>query len=244
MGSTLSTSETSPQFLGISFIQNYRFYFRGSKDVINTVDVAQTVKNAFSYHHIKSQISNLLKNADELNKKQILAELNTISKDCTEEPDISKLTSDLNRVKDQLSRLDSHQECIAQIRQLKHDKQTLTKQLEEAREQMTHLRSTLRLTRKHKDCLESEIDQLKTAIHKQKELINSLQQNISTKDKLLDSIISTLLETQQQLSLQASEIKTSINLINDIETLLSQAGTAFDILVARIQQLESNPVKS
>lgn len=134
MGNYLSSSQTSPQLLGISFIENHKFYFSDNPD---TSDVANVVKDAFIKQNLLGETMNLLDNAKDLNKSKLIKKLHNIIGKSSSNSNVSRLAYDLAAEKK------NYDEFVKIIKELKHDKRQLELKLEEAENYLKEIRSTI-----------------------------------------------------------------------------------------------------
>jgi chromosome segregation ATPase len=229
MGSYISTPQTSPQLLGISFIENYRFYFQDEKP-IDTCNVSNIVKNAFRQQRVHGEIMSLIKQGHTFTAEQILRKLNDLMKIYPGDPNVSRLAFDLSEVKANLTRAEftindlnkqisdklhpsEYENFVKKIKELRHDKRQLEFKLKDVMEEYDQLNSSInetednaRILQKKTDLLYKENQKLKhqninlyNELVAKNEEIIILQKAIWLKDNELKEIIYSIVKNTKDL---------------------------------------------
>lgn len=204
MGNYISSPQVSPQLLGISFIENYRFYFQNDKH-INTSDVGRVFKSAFRQQKVSGEIMSLINNSDEFTKKELLEKLQSINEKYPGDPNVSRLSFDLVEVKNKLisaeqqieglkeqvlTRMSSsdYDEFVEKIKRLKHDRRQLENRLDILKKEKEELQISLYAARHTAEVLQEDND----TIQEENSGLNRENLDLQAKSKLFQSRINQL----------------------------------------------------
>lgn len=220
MGNYIHSSQKSPQLLGITFIENRKFYFQ-DKEHINTTDVSDTVRDAFQKQKILGEISHLVSNSETMSKSEIVKKMRNIVAKSSVDVNISRIVYDLSqskgehdKLKEKISLLDKDaDEFIEIIKDLKHDRRQIKNKLEVTQKEYHNLDKYLKDIRSTITVLYKENTDLK-------ELLNQMETNDES-------------------------IRKQLNLLNDAVSELEenendQIGQTLDLLHEKILQLETD----
>jgi cell division protein ZapA len=227
MGNYIHSTQTSPQLLGITFIENHKFYFQ-DKEHINTADVSDTVRDAFQKQKILGEINHLVTDSESMSKSEIVKKMRNIIVKSSIDANISRIVYDLSHIKEERDKLKTKassldkdaDEFIQIIKDLKHERRQIKNKLEGMQKEYNKLDKYLKDIRSTITVLYKENADLKKEDIHLKELLNQME----NKDE---------------------EVQTQLNILNDAITELEENGIdrmdqALDILQEKILELENN----
>lgn len=276
MGSYVSTPQTSPQLLGISFIENYRFYFQDDKH-LNTTDVSNTVKNAFRQQKVAGEVMSIIRDsgAADISKVDIIKKLHDILEKYPGDPNVSRLAYDLSQVKIKLlsaeQRTDDlnrqileklngrnssnssfaaycdrdYQEFVQKIKELKHNKRELERQLESSRKQYDEIqvsilaaRRSIQLLQEENKILDGEINVARIENIEFRKDISLVQIRLNHLLLQIDALSSQLLEKNNEIINLQEIISSKDEELREALLSIINSSTDLDGLLDLIIQLE------
>lgn len=193
--------QTSPQLLGISFIENYKFYF--DEDSPNTLNVSNVVKDASQKQRILGEIINLVDNAEDLNKSELIKKLRNIIGKSSCDINISRLSYEL------ASQKKNHDEFVKIIKGLKHEKRQIENNSNDYKRIVGSLYRENAIMKKDNILFRLRVEELTSKLIEKESKILDLENKLKEKEDILTLVQEEKEDSSQEESKEKEDTSNS-----------------------------------